>query len=377
MELPVDIWIKILENTCSIKECKKLYHSLSINIKKEMVQIYKHHKQKLTINLVLSIRDELIHYKNHKYKHSYYDNKRLSDKIIFVKYVKNLITKIGVKNCIVSANRKGLIQFWNAESYDYIDEVNLLSDIQSLEFHPNQSLMATLTNDLKIWNCTDSGISCIRIQNIGFDKKIIHFHPILPELYIYTISKQTHTHPDIEQFELNWGSKIYRLYVYDYQIDRLIYTDIPDNLCTPIKMNIDGTFECITYWKKTYIVTLHIDDNEIKQLKKEEIIRNDNLIQYLVIRDFIRIDDNIYYVSNPSNIVNEVSIYKQQKNNCITIYRATAIKISKIFYKNNLLIFIENNECKMINLDNFQLENINKLNRHNELVLTINDFCII
>jgi hypothetical protein len=190
MELPTDIWIKILQKTSSVKECKKLYHSLSTNIKKEMEQIYKQHKQKLTINLVLSIGDELKHYKNDKFKQSYYVKERLGDCVIYVKYVKNLITKLGIKNCIVSANRRGLIQFWNAESYEYIDEVNLLSDIQCLEFHPNQSLMVTLSTDLKIWNCTETGIHCIRIQSIGYDKKIIHFHPILPELYIYTISKQ-------------------------------------------------------------------------------------------------------------------------------------------------------------------------------------------
>jgi len=376
MNLPTDIWINILINTTTVKECKKLYHSLSQNLQLELQKIYKQHKHKLNIEILISIKQKLLDYRNNKYKKSIMKDNEI---IIFVKYVKNLKTKKGIRNCIVSSTKKGHIQFWCALSFDFIDEVTILSDITCLEFHPNQSLMATLSDDLKIWNITESGINCYRTQNIGYDKKIIQFHPVLTELYIYTILKQTTSYNQ----DINWGSKIYGIYMYDYNNDRLIYTDIIqsylyiNHLYTPIKMSEDGNVQCIKYiGKKNYIVTINIDDFVIKELKKIEIFRNDNLLDYFVIRDFIFIDECVYFVSNQSMIENEVAIFKQIDNKCSCIYKSTTRKLSKILYKNNMLIFIENNEYIIMNLENNNKEYECKI-INDDLSHKIMDFCIV
>ncbi len=383
MELPIEIWSNIIQKIQSLKECKKLYSSFTISMKQELKKIYKEHKKKLSINILIGVNDKLVNFNNDKFKIVITPNNRLNHHIKYVKYVKNLNTKIGIKDCIVSATQKGIIILWNAHTYEYIDEINILSDIKLLIFHPNKAIMATLSNELKIWKYTETGnIECIRSQNVGFDTKIIYFHPILSELYIFTVSNCNTIDKHINVN--NWASKIYNLYIYNYDKDIIIFTDTiysyfcSYNLYTPLKMNDQGNFECIKYFNnKNYIITLNIHDYVLKEMKCDEIFRTDSSINYLIIRNYIRIKNCIVYITNPSTSENNVYIYKQNIDKSVSImYKTTTNVIFEIFYKNNLLIFIENNECKIINVDNLELEYDFRLIDQIDNSI-IYDFCII
>jgi hypothetical protein len=255
---------------------------------------------------------------------------------------------MGKKDCIIAATKTGLIMFWDAHTKEYIQGLEIGVNISEIEFHPTKSLMLTvgqywIGRELKIWKF-DSYWSIIRIdiECLGDYKRLYYFDPILP--YVYTYSS-------------NDFKKISKIYICNYDIRfpsimngwelNIIYLS---NYYEPINMNKDGTFECIKNDNGVnFFCKFRINNFEIEEIQLQPICKPD-----LIISDFIRIGADIYF---HTNCLDYQSIYKQTEDKYNIIYK-TVNKISKILNKNNLLLFLENEEYKCIDLDNLEIESI-------------------
>jgi hypothetical protein len=158
------------------------------------------------------------------------------------------------------------------------------------------------------------------------------------------------------------------MYFYNYdiqfpsimgRIESYIYLD---NYYTPLKINEDGSFECIKYdGTVNYFCKFRISNFEIDEIQLQPVCEEN-----LIILDFLRIGTDIYFHTNRSDYQ---TIYKKTGDKYKIIYRTTN-KISKILNKKNLLIFFENDECKSIELESFEIDGISI---REEPV----DFCIV
>ena len=151
--------------------------------------------------------------------------------------------------------------------------------------------------------------------------------------------------------------KISKMYIcnYDIQFPSILnriqgFLYLNDDYYEPLKINEDGTFECIKYnGSANYFCKFRISDFEIEEIQFQPVCEVS-----LTILDFLRIGVDIYFHTNSSD---SQTIYKQTGDDCKIIYKTTN-KISKISNKKNLLIFFENEECKYINLDNLEIDGI-------------------
>jgi hypothetical protein len=131
------------------------------------------------------------------------------------------------------------------------------------------------------------------------------------------------------------------------RIESYIYLD---NYYMPLKINEDGSFECIkydgvtNYFCKFRISNFEIDENQLQSVCEEN----------LIILDFLRIGMDIYFHTNRSDYQ---TIYKKTGDKYKIIYRTTN-KISKLFNKKNLLIFFENDEYICIDLESLEIDGI-------------------
>lgn len=353
MELPTELWSSILQKTRSIQSCCKLYMALPSQTRAELKDAYDSHKEKLNIKIFCGFQNRLSIFNNDISEFEF----QLDD-IFVVRYIQNWDTPIGKKDCIIAATKTGLVMFWDALTKEYIQGLEIGSNICEIEFHPTKSLMLTvgqywIGRELKIWKF-DKYWSIIRIdiEVLGDDKKIYYFHPTEPNVYIFS----------------SYYSKISKMYFCNYdiqfpsimgRIESYIYLD---NYYTPLKINKDGTFECIKYDGVTnYFCKFRISNFEIDEIQLQPVCEEN-----LIILDFLRIGTDIYFHTNRSDYQ---TIYKKTGDKYKIIYR-TKNKISRIFYKKNLLIFFENEECKCIDLESLEIDEIS-------IGETPVDFCIV
>ena len=122
---------------------------------------------------------------------------------------------------------------------------------------------------------------------------------------------------------------------------------------TPLKINEDGSFECIKYEGTTnYFCKFKISNFEIEEIQMRTVLESK-----LIILDFLRIDEDIYFHTICSDCPDCQTIYKQTGNEYKIIYRTTN-KILKLFNKKNFLVFIEKDECKCIDLESLEIDKI-------------------
>ena len=281
------------------------------------------------------------------------------DDIFAVRYIQDWNTPIGKKDCIVAATKTGLVLFWDALTMQYIQGLEIGSNICEIEFHPTKSLMLTvgqywIGRELKIWKF-DKYWSIIRIdiESLGDYKKLYYFHPTDPDVYIFSSPH---------------SRKISKMYVCNYDIQFPSIMNRPQSFLylndyyEPLKINEDGTFECIKYDGYTnYFCKFRVSDFEIEEIQLQSICEVS-----LTILDFLRIGEDIYFHANSSDYQ---IIYKQTGNEYKIIYQTTN-KISKLCNKKNLLIFFENEECKCIHLESIEIDNIS-------IRETPDDFCLM
>jgi hypothetical protein len=208
--------------------------------------------------------------------------------------------------------------------------------------------------ELKIWKF-DKYWSIIRIdiESLGDYKKFYYFHPTDPDVYIFS----------------SYYSKISKIYFcnYDIQFPSIMgrpqsFLYFNDDYYEPLKINEDGTFECI---KKVgdvnYFCKFRVSNFEIEEIQLQPVCEVS-----LIISDFLRIGSDIYFHANCSDCQ---TICKQIGDKYKIIYQTTN-KISRIFFKNRFLVFFENEECKSIELESLEINGISMKD-------TPVDFCIV
>ena len=85
------------------------------------------------------------------------------------------------------------------------------------------------------------------------------------------------------------------------------------------------------------------------------ICENIGLVPNLVVWEFIRVGADIYFYTNR---IGDACIYKQTGNKYKIIYETTK-KLSKFFYKNGFLVFVENSELRYIDLETLSMDKFN------------------
>ena len=339
MELPTELWSSILQKTRSIKSCCKLYMALPAQTRAELKDTYESHKKRLNVKIFCGFQNRLSVLNNEISEFEF----QLDD-IFVVRYIQDWDTPIGKKDCIVAATKTGLIMFWDALTKEYIQGLEIGSNICEIEFHPTKSLMLTIGQywigrELKIWKF-DKYWSIIRIdiESLGDYKKLYYFHPTDPDVYI---------------FSSPYSRKISKMYVCDFNIRFPSILNRPqsflylNNYYEPLKINEDGTFECLKHdGSMNYFCKFRISDFEIEEIQLQPICEEISSIS-----DFLRIGEDIYFHTNSSDCQ---TIYKKTGNDNKIIHQ-TANKISKIVNKKNLLIFFENEECKCIDLESLEI----------------------
>jgi hypothetical protein len=343
MELPTELWSSILQKTRSIQSCRKLYTALPKQTRVELKDTYESHKEKLNVKIFFGFQNRLstcftCNIDNPEFEFQL-------DNIFAVQYIQDWDTPIGKKDCIIAATKTGLVMFWDALTMEYIQGLEIGTNICEIQFHPTKSLMLTvgqywIGRELKIWKF-DKYWSIIRIdiESLGDYKKLYYFHPTQSDVYIFS----------------SYNSKISKMYVcnYDIQFPSImnrpqIFLYLNDNYYEPLKINEDWTFECI---KKVgdvnYFCKFRVSNFEIEEIQLQPVCEAISSIS-----DFLRIKEDIYFHTNSSECQ---TIYKQTGNNCKNIYQTTN-KISKILNKKNLLIFFENEECKCVDLESLEID---------------------
>jgi WD40 repeat protein len=343
MELPTELWSSILIKTRSIMNCHKLYTALPAQTRAELKDTYYSHKERLNIKIFCGFQNKLIlfnttNFDNPKFKFQLED-------IFTVQYIQDWDTPIGKKDCIIVATKNGLVMFWDANTMEYIQGLEIGSNICDIEFHPKKSILLTvgqkwIGRELKIWKF-DKYWSIIRIsiEVIGDDKKFYYFHPTEPDVYI---------------FSSYCSRKISKMYFCNYDVRfPSIMNRIPtclylDNYYEPLKINEDGTFECIKNdGSANYFCKFRISNFDIEEIQLQPVCE-----VIPTILDFLRIGADIYFHANSSD---SHTIYKQTGDEYKIIYRTTN-KILRMFFKNGFLVFFENEECKCVDLESFEID---------------------
>ena len=357
MELPTELWSSILQKTRTIQSCNKLYTALPKETRAELKETYESHKERLNVKIFCGFQNKLsvcltCNIDNPEFEFQL-------DNIFAVRYIQDWNTYIGKKDCIVAATKTGLVMFWDALTMEYIQGLEIGSNICEIEFHPTKSLMLTvgkywIGRELKIWKF-DKYWSIIRIdiEVLGDDKKYYYFHPTDPDVYIFS----------------SYYSKISKIYFcnYDIQFPSIMgriesYIYLNDNYYEPLKINKDGTFECIKKDDSAdYFCKFRNSNFEIEEIQLQPVCEVS-----LIISDFLRIGENIYFHASSSDCQ---TIYKQTGDEYKIIYKTTN-KISRMFNKNGFLVFMENEECKYIDLESLEIDGISM--RESPV-----DFCLI
>jgi len=347
MELPCEIWEKIIVQIKDVKQCVKLFKALPKITQNNIHSIFVKHIESIQIKILYSLEN--------------YVFLAIEDKRIIIQMENNDIQQLRIMNDgnYVSVDIKGKIIFWDHKKYKYIDCVEIESEIHNIEFHPTESRMI---------------VSLIRenlgleIQSIHFKKNGIDFNQTLiayePEFLIEIVY-----HPIISYILIirHKNSQIYSVYLWNYNQtidgDELEYSDFErieypfiinfgidyiDNFIyiyyLPFKILENGDFEClgkgISYY---YILKMGISNNKF-YLKENQRFLYSNCRQ---IFDYVRYNDKLIY------IVNGYKIIQQDKGNIKIIYENHGEPISRLTLKHNYIIFLENHMFKKIDLDKF------------------------
>jgi hypothetical protein len=362
MELPLELWEKILLSINCVKSCENLYNALPKSIQDRFAYLYMNHIKLINTKIICCVNNVSGLF----IENSLYIKLEINkNDIIFVRHAKNLNTRFGKIDCIVSATKNGIIMFWNSDNYQYIDEINIDEEIHFLEFHSKKSKMVVgiirdnIELELQSMIFTEFGIIfneiIIDYDNIEYSVKLL-YDPILPHIYIIRYNK---------------SSQIVSIYIWKYKeiYSEFERVEFPTIVNLPLNIFENGDFECLGKGLHNYsIVKLEIRNNRF-YVKEEEIL----LYQCKKVSDYLRINNRIYYIIDDCNII------EQYRKITKIIYSSNGNLLSKINVKNNFIIFVEENLFKKIDLDTYYVETIFnwKTGFLEDNVIELNDFCIM
>jgi hypothetical protein len=352
MELPIDLWSSILQKTLSIRNCDKLYSALPPQTRAELKETYDSHKKRINIKIGFAFQNRLSFYNRDHLETEF----PLND-IMAVKIVQNWDTPVGKKNCIVSAMNSGIIMFWDATTMDYIFEVDIGTSLGDIEFHPTKSIMLTVRVELygrkiKVWKFDENGNTTnvsFSVESLGEGKKYYYFHPFEQEIYVFA-----------SNYSYNpYHRKLSKVFFCNYDMVSVSFSDrihsfmYLNEYYTPLKINRDGSFECVKCDGGTnYFCHFVISNFEIEEIERQAICKNRGANP--IVWDFLRIGEDIYFYSNR---VGDASIYKQTGDKNEIIYQTTN-NISRMFHKNGVIVFVEKEELKFVDLETLSVDEV-------------------
>jgi hypothetical protein len=350
MDLPTELWGKILEKTRSIKTCDKLYDSFSNETRAELKEAYESHKDHITLKMAFAFNNKLSFYNgDHLMKEIPFEN------IMAVKFVKNWNTPIGKRDCVVVGTIHGVIMFFDATTLDYIFCVDIETSLGDLEFHPTKSIMLSVRMELygrkiKVWKFDENGNATnvsFSVESLGEGKKYYYFHPFEPEIYVFA-----------SNYSYNpYHRKLSKVFFCNYDMVSVSFSDrihsfmYLNEYYTPLKINRDGSFECVKCDGGTnYFCHFVISNFEIEEIERQAICKNRGANP--IVWDFLMIGEDIYFYSNR---MGDSMIYKQTDYEYKIIYQTTN-NISRMFHKNEVLIFVEKEELKFVDLETLSVD---------------------
>ena len=362
--LPNELWNRVLYKLRSITNIKKLYHALP----EDTLDIYEHNKHvnNISFNIIIANTHLNIIYMflNSEVKIKLDYNKQTYGNLKCVKFVKNIYIKNINRDCIVCVSENGKIIFLDAQTFDFLLEIDVILPIKYINFHQNGKLMITIVEinptllRIKLWSFhNDRNIQTQQFRFLITDNEMITilFHPILDCLYIVVYDRMTR--------------QICNLYIWKYIFTDTISENEHNDLCLiylhnanenfsyylPIKIDDNGYIICIiSDLDYSYFIKLYIMDTENEKYAKH-VSKDRVLINHRKINDFMCINNKVYYhIKNP--LKTKEYIYEQSIDKIRRIYKFRSIKLSNLYFKNNFLVFINDNKIVKLDLESNENE---------------------
>jgi len=382
MYLPIELWEKIMLSMNNGASCERLYNALSKKNQNELTISYMNHRKLIDIRILCAVKNTMALFIENGIYIKYFQNNIVENDVIFVRSIPDMVRSDGLYDCIVSATQNGTVMFWDSHSNRYIDQIDIGSKIEHLEFHPNKSRMVVsiITEaGLEIQSLIFSrGGIVVNETLVGYDKdyeiKLV-YHPILPHLYIIRSSKNIisvylwkyeelydETDPFIySEFEridlptiINFSINSVENYIYKYH--------------TPFRITENGEFECLCQGLHNYsIVRMEIRNTRFF-VKEVEIL----LYPCREVNDYIRVGTKIYYIENNTNII-------EQNGMTTTVLYVSQDTISKFELRRGNLIFLDGDFFKRIDINTYATDVL--FNWRTQILeegeLSLGDYCVI
>jgi len=132
MDLPCEVWEKIIFELKNVKQCIKLFNSFPRTIQDYIRSTFDTHLESIQTKILYSLENCLF---------LQIENKRVLIKIDDDVYNDIQFVKVMNNGCFVSVDKKGKIIFWDAKTHKYIDCIEIENNLENIEFHPTESRM--------------------------------------------------------------------------------------------------------------------------------------------------------------------------------------------------------------------------------------------
>ena len=371
MELPCEIWEKIIVEIKDVKECTKLFKSFPKLIQNYIRSTFDSHIESIKTKILYSFENCLFLALENKRVIIFIDDDVYND-INFVKVMNN--------GCYVSVDKKGKIIFWDYKKHKYIDCIEIDDKIENIEFHPTESrmILSIIRENLGI----EFQSLFLKNNGIDFNQTLLAYEPdFLIDIVFHP------TQPYVLLIRLK-NYQIYSVYLWKYNetIDgnELEYTNFErvefpfimnfgieymDNFIyiyyLPFKILESGDFECLgkgmSYY---YIITMGMSNNTFYMKENQKILYNGRQQVF----DYVRVNHKIIY------LVDGYKIIMQDGANTRIIYENNEQPISQLTYKNNYIIFLENYCFKKIDINNLGIYTVEEIIDCQKVP---SDFCVL
>lgn len=251
MDLPSEIWEKIIIQIKDIKDCIKLFNSFPKITQYYLHETFENHMESIKMKIFYSVKNSIFLAIENKKIIIMIDND-IYNEIQYVKYMNN--------GCLVSVDKRGKIIFWDEKTREYIDCIEIDSKLENIEFHPTESRMivSLIREDLGI----EFQSIFLKKDGINFNQTLlayepnflieIVYHPTLPYVLliryknyqIYTVYLWKYNelnmindleYSDFERIEfpfiMNSGIEYFDNFIYIYYL--------------PFRILENGDFECL------------------------------------------------------------------------------------------------------------------------------------
>jgi hypothetical protein len=351
MDLPYEIWEKIIIQIKDVKQCTKLFKSFPKKLKEYILTTYNSHIESIQIKILYSFENFLFLAIENNVIIIFIDDDVFND-IQFVKVM---------NGCFVSVDKKGKIILWESKNYKYIDCIETETEIQNIEFHPTESrfvfslIKENLGLEFQSIHLKKDGIDfnqTLLAHESDFLVEIV-FHPTLP--YVLLIRHKTYQIYSVYLWKYNKNSESDEFDYSDYERIELPFImnfniEYLENFIyiyyLPFKILENGDFECLGKGINCYyILKMGISNNRFYMKENEKILYYDGHQVF----DYVRVNNKIIY------LVDGYKIIEQDGENTTIIYANNQQPISQLTYKNNYIIFLENLVFKRIDINNLGL----------------------